>query len=79
MVAETKKTDILASLGLVKAPASLTCLGKARVGEKGPRCQAGYLLTFSQIYTTTLQQIWTIVLAIIPNKSPSIRDLLSVL
>lgn len=42
MVAETKKTDILASLGLVKAPASLTCLGKVRVGEEGPRCQAGY-------------------------------------
>ena len=39
MVAETKKTDILASLGLVKAPASLTCLGKVRVGEEGPRCQ----------------------------------------
>lgn len=45
-MAETKKTDILASLGLVKAPASLTCLGKVRVGEEGPRCQAGYLLTF---------------------------------
>lgn len=35
MVAETKKTDILASLGLVKAPASLTGLGKVRVGEEG--------------------------------------------
>ncbi len=42
MVAGTKKTDIFASLGLVKAPASLTGLGKARVGEGGPRCQAGY-------------------------------------
>ena len=39
MVAETKKPDIFASLGLVKAPASLTGLGKVRVGEKGPRCQ----------------------------------------
>lgn len=35
MVAETKKTDILTSLGQVKAPASLTCLGKVRVGEEG--------------------------------------------
>lgn len=33
MVAETKKTDILASLGLVKAPAGLTGLGKVRVGK----------------------------------------------
>lgn len=43
MVAGNKRTDIFASLGLVKAPASLTELGKVRVGEEGPRCQAGYL------------------------------------
>ena len=46
MVAETKKTDIFASLGLVKAPASLTCLGKVRVGKKfrGVKVGTGPLL-----------------------------------
>ena len=34
MVAGNKRTDIFARLGLVKAPASLTCLGKVRVGKK---------------------------------------------
>ena len=75
MVAETKKTDILASLGLVKAPASLTCLGKVRVGEEGPRCQAGYhfphIFLYHQsffyvpIYTSWVFHLNLIVLSVI--------------
>ena len=40
MLAETKKTDMPANLGLVKGSASLTGLGKVRVGEEALVCQA---------------------------------------